>query len=139
MIRLARFICALALLGANCVYAQQAQVPSLIRIIVPFAAGGSTDVIARSLASQLSVRLNTTVIVENRTGGGGLIGASIVAKGAKDGSVLLLSTASLATAAATGFLTTVSGLGTVAAMAGAASSSVSTSKPESRKSLMAGL
>jgi tripartite-type tricarboxylate transporter receptor subunit TctC len=101
MIRLIRFICALALLGANCVNAQQAQVPSLIRIIVPFAAGGSTDVIARSLASQLSVRLNTTVIVENRTGGGGLIGASIVAKGAKDGSVLLLSTASLATAAAT--------------------------------------
>jgi tripartite-type tricarboxylate transporter receptor subunit TctC len=82
-------------------HAQQPGVPPLIRIVVPFAAGGSTDVLARSVATQLGTRLATTVIIENRAGGGGLIGAGVVAKGPKDGSMLMLTTASLITAAAT--------------------------------------
>lgn len=81
--------------------AQQAPMPPLVRLVVPFAAGGSTDVLARTVAAQLGQRLGTSVIVDNRAGGGGLIGAAAVAKGPRDGSMLLLSTGSLVTAAAT--------------------------------------
>jgi tripartite-type tricarboxylate transporter receptor subunit TctC len=75
--------------------------PPLIKIVVPFTTGGSTDVLARSVARDLAPRLGTTVIVENRPGAGSLIGADAVAKAPKDGSVLLFTTASTITAAAT--------------------------------------
>jgi tripartite-type tricarboxylate transporter receptor subunit TctC len=75
--------------------------PPLIKLIVPFPAGASTDIIARKLAPQLATRLGTTVIVENRAGGSSLIGSSAVAKGPRDGSMLLLTTPSLVTVAAT--------------------------------------
>ncbi|MDM0022219.1 tripartite tricarboxylate transporter substrate binding protein [Variovorax saccharolyticus] len=81
--------------------AQQPVMPPLIKIIVPFGPGASTDVFARAVASQLGPRLNTTVIVENRPGGSTLIGAAAVAKGPRDGSMLLLTTPSTVTAAAT--------------------------------------
>ena len=90
-----------ALAFAAPAFAQQAPVPPLVRLVVPFAAGGSTDVLARTVAAQLGPRLGTSVIVDNRAGGGGLIGASAVAKGPRDGSMLLLGTGSLVTAAAT--------------------------------------
>jgi tripartite-type tricarboxylate transporter receptor subunit TctC len=88
-------------LAAWPVLAQQPAVPPLIKIVVPFAAGGSTDVMARAVARELGPRLGTTVIVENQTGAGSLIGSNAVAKGPRDGSVLLFTTASLVTAAAT--------------------------------------
>lgn len=81
--------------------AQQSGMPAVIKIIVPFAVGGSTDVMARAVASELGPRLGTTVVVENRAGGGSLIGADAVAKGPRDGSMLLFTTASTVTAAAT--------------------------------------
>jgi tripartite-type tricarboxylate transporter receptor subunit TctC len=81
--------------------AQQASVPATIRLIVPFAVAGSTDVMARSVATELAARLKTTVIVENRAGAGSLIGSDAVAKGPKDGSMLLFTTGSFATAVAT--------------------------------------
>jgi len=56
-----------------------------IRIVVPFAPGGSTDVIARLAQPGLQQRLGTTVIIENRPGGSGTIGAGIVAKSPPDG------------------------------------------------------
>ena len=56
-----------------------------IRLIAPFAAGGSTDVLARAIAPELSKRLGQQVIVENRTGAGGNIGIDAVAKAAPDG------------------------------------------------------
>jgi tripartite-type tricarboxylate transporter receptor subunit TctC len=56
-----------------------------IRLIVPFAAGGPTDVLARSLAKSLGDALGQTVIVDNRTGAGGSIGIDIVAKAPADG------------------------------------------------------
>jgi tripartite-type tricarboxylate transporter receptor subunit TctC len=56
-----------------------------IRLIAPFAAGGSTDVLARAIAPELSKRLGQQVIVENRTGAGGNIGIDAVAKSAPDG------------------------------------------------------
>lgn len=61
-----------------------------IRIVVPFAPGGSTDVIARLAQPSLQQRLGTTVIIENRPGGSGTIGAGIVAKSPPDGNTWLL-------------------------------------------------
>jgi tripartite-type tricarboxylate transporter receptor subunit TctC len=66
-----------------------------IRIVVPFAAGGPTDVLARVLAPRLQSSLKRTVIVENRVGATGAIGASHVARAAADGDTLLLGTSSI--------------------------------------------
>jgi tripartite-type tricarboxylate transporter receptor subunit TctC len=62
-----------------------------IRIIFPFAAGGSGDALARMVAEKMHAALGRSVIVENRTGGAGRIGASAVAKAAPDGGTVLLS------------------------------------------------
>jgi tripartite-type tricarboxylate transporter receptor subunit TctC len=83
------------------VQAQTAPIPSTVRMIVPFAVAGSTDTMARSVATELASRLKTTVIVENRAGAGSLIGTEAAAKGPRDGSMLLFTTGSLATAVAT--------------------------------------
>jgi tripartite-type tricarboxylate transporter receptor subunit TctC len=66
-----------------------------IRIVVPFAAGGPTDVLARVLAPRLAASLKRTVIVDNKVGATGSIGATFVAKSAPDGDTLLLGTSSI--------------------------------------------
>lgn len=65
-----------------------------IRMIVPFPAGGATDVVARVVAQQVSQELGQQVVVENKTGAGGTIGASEAAKSAADGNTILLTTSS---------------------------------------------
>jgi tripartite-type tricarboxylate transporter receptor subunit TctC len=69
-----------------------------VRMIMPFSAGGPTDLIARLIADRLSQRLAQRVVVENRTGAGGTIGASMAAKSAGDGLTLLFTNISLAVA-----------------------------------------
>lgn len=61
-----------------------------IRIIVPFAAGGITDVMGRTIASRLSTELGQAVIVDNKPGASGMIGCEMVAKAAPDGYTLLM-------------------------------------------------
>lgn len=66
----------------------------VVRLVVPFAAGGVQDIVARSLNAELGTLIGRSVIVENRSGAGGTIGTGSVAKAAPDGTTLILSAAS---------------------------------------------
>jgi tripartite-type tricarboxylate transporter receptor subunit TctC len=81
----------LAAIAAGPVHAQ-AWPARPVTIVVPFAAGGPTDLVARVLAEQLTRRLGQAVIVENRVGAGGDIGGQAVAHAVPDGYTFLLST-----------------------------------------------
>ncbi|ROZ79534.1 tripartite tricarboxylate transporter substrate binding protein [Ramlibacter sp. WS9] len=63
-----------------------------VRIVVPFAAGGTTDILARAIAPELSKAFGQQFIVDNRAGAGGNVGAEIVAKSPADGYTLLMGT-----------------------------------------------
>ncbi len=69
-----------------------------VKIVVPFAAGGATDVVARLLAQKLGEAWGQTVVVENKAGAGGNIGADLVAKSPGDGYTLLMTSGSIVTA-----------------------------------------
>src|SRR5258705_10372624 len=76
----------------------QAWPSNAVKIVVPFAAGGSTDIIARQLGQKLTDAWGQSVVVENRAGAGGNIGADAVAKSPPDGYTLLMTSGSIVTA-----------------------------------------
>jgi len=80
-------------IGANAMAQPYPSKP--VRLIVPFGAGGITDLVARVLAEKLSGHLGQPVVVENRPGAGGNIAAAAVAKSPADGYTLLMSTAAM--------------------------------------------
>jgi tripartite-type tricarboxylate transporter receptor subunit TctC len=75
----------------------QAQTSATMRIIVPFAPGAGTDAVGRLVAQKLSEVLGSPVVVDNKTGAGGAIGAKFVADAAPDGQTLLLAAAPFTT------------------------------------------
>lgn len=92
-----RLICIAALAALLPATASAQEWPkSVIKLVVPFPAGGGTDGTARILAAKLSETLGQSVIVENRAGAGGRIGTESVAKSPGDGYTLLLAPASYA-------------------------------------------
>ncbi|MBO9516083.1 MAG: tripartite tricarboxylate transporter substrate binding protein [Variovorax sp.] len=65
-----------------------------IRLIVPFPAGGATDLFARTLSQKMGEKLGTTLVIDNKPGAGGAIGSDLAAKSPPDGYTLLLATTS---------------------------------------------
>jgi tripartite-type tricarboxylate transporter receptor subunit TctC len=84
------FTAMVLLVGAS--HAQQAWPSKPVRIVVPFAPGGTTDILARAIAPELTRALGQTFFVENKAGAGGNLGADIVAKSPSDGYTLLMGT-----------------------------------------------
>ena len=89
-----KVLAACAVLAVAPAWAQTAKFPDrLIRIIVPFAAGGGVDNVARLLANQLHTQLGVSVIVDNRAGANGALGGKAVQTASADGYTLLFSAA----------------------------------------------
>jgi tripartite-type tricarboxylate transporter receptor subunit TctC len=88
-------LCAFLLIGTGCASAQSYPTKP-VRIVVPLAPGGSTDVLARLVAAKLSEVWGQQVLVDNRAGAGTMIGAEHVARSAADGYTLLMVTSAFA-------------------------------------------
>jgi tripartite-type tricarboxylate transporter receptor subunit TctC len=92
------FLAASALVAAVASHAQGAYPTRSVTLVVPFAAGGPTDVVARTIAGVMTRTLGQTVVVENRLGAGGTLAAGAVAKAAPDGYTFLIHHNGMATA-----------------------------------------
>lgn len=88
----ALLLSAAALTGAA--HAQSTYPSKPIRLVVPFPAGGATDIFARAVSLKLGEKLGTTIVVDNKPGAGGTIGSDLVAKAPADGYTVLLATSS---------------------------------------------
>ncbi len=90
LLKTTAIIVALAATGST--FGQAAWPNKPVRIVVPFAAGGTTDILARAIAPELSKAFGQSFIVDNRAGAGGNLGADIVAKSPNDGYTILMGT-----------------------------------------------
>ena len=94
MVTLKRLCAALAFVAALLPQAAAQPGGRVMRIVVPFAAGGAREVLARTFYSELGAALGTTAIIDNRPGAGGAIGTASVAKAAPDGQTLVFAASS---------------------------------------------
>lgn len=82
----------IALAATGSIFGQAAWPSKPVRIVVPFAAGGTTDILARAIAPELAKAFGQSFFIENRAGAGGNLGADLVAKSPNDGYTLLMGT-----------------------------------------------
>ena len=94
LLRFAGAGCALA--ASPFAFAADAYPSRPIRIVVPYAPGGGTDVVGRALAQAMSKELGQPIIIDNKAGGGTVIGSDLVSKSAADGYTLLMTTSAIA-------------------------------------------
>ena len=94
----ARLLLILMVLGVAVPAAAQSFPARPVRVVVPFAPGGATDIVTRVVGQKLSELWGQTLVVDNRAGAGGNIGADIVAKAPPDGYTLLMTSGSIVTA-----------------------------------------
>src|SRR6266581_1608987 len=92
--KLGRSIATLALCALHVGAQAQAWPARTIRIVVPFTPGSGTDIIARTVTERLSPQLGQPIVIENRPGAGGTIGAAVVAKSGPDGYTLFVHSSS---------------------------------------------
>src|SRR5262245_31755552 len=90
-----RWIAAVALASWSLAAWPQAFPAKPIRIVVPFSAGGPTDITARLIGPRMTELLGQPIVIDNRAGATGIIGAELVAKSPADGYTLLFGTASV--------------------------------------------
>ncbi len=91
-LRLGLVFAALAAAGAFAATAVHAQGGAPLRLVVPFAAGTTTDIVSRLVGEAMGGALAQSVVVENKPGAGGMVGSDLVAKAAPDGATLLMGT-----------------------------------------------